>query len=165
MAWLTSTSLGASTGVAATVSNMQAGAGEPWVLLCTERAPKAFYLQERIAAEFQAKTSAANSDGVFENDKFSYGGRWRGDAVYGFWQLAFGSKATLDVTNFTAAYTAMMKFNGDGNRKLGITPDLLICGPNNMAAAEALLKAQQNANGASNVNYNKVKLVVSAWLQ
>lgn len=152
------------TGVATTVSNMQAGILEPWVLLCTGRAPQPFYLQERIVAEFQAKTNAASSDAVFENDMFSYGGRWRGDAVYGFWQLAFGSKAALDAANFTAAYTAMMKFKGDGNRKLGIVPDTLVVGPDNMAAAEALLKAQQNAAGASNINYNKVKLVISPWM-
>lgn len=151
-------------GVAATVSNMQAGVGEPWVLLCTGRSPQPFYLQERIVAEFTPKNSAANSDGVFENDVFSYGGRWRGDAVYGFWQLAFGSKATLDAANFTAAFAAMMKFKGDGNRKLGIVPDTMVVGPDNMAAAEALLKAQQNAAGASNINYNKVKLVVSPWM-
>lgn len=151
-------------GVANTVSNMQAGVGEPWMLLCTTRAPQPFYLQERIAPEFVAKTSAVNSDGVFENDVFSYGGRWRGEAVYGFWQLAFGSKATLDVANFTAAYNAMLKFKGDGNRKLGIVPDLLVCGPDNLAAAEAMLKAQHNANGASNTNYNKVGLLVTPWM-
>lgn len=151
-------------GVAATVSNMQAGALEPWVLLCTDRAPKPFYLQERVAAEFVPKTSAVNSDGVFENDVFSYGGRWRGDAVYGFWQLAFGSKAALSVANFEAGFLAMETVKGDGNRKLGITPDLLVCGPANRSAAEALLKAQKNAAGADNVNYNKVKLLVTPWM-
>ena len=80
------------TGVAATVSNVQAGAGEPWVLLCTKKAPQPFYLQERVKPEFVAKNSALNSDGVFENDVFTFGGRWRGEAVYGFWQLAYGSK-------------------------------------------------------------------------
>ena len=151
-------------GTAVTVSNMQAGILEPWVLLCTERAPKPFYLQERVAAEFVPKTSAVNSDGVFENDVFSYGGRWRGDAVYGFWQLAFGSKAALTIDNFNAAFLAMETVKGDGNRKLGVTPDLLICGPSNRVAAETLLKAQQNAAGASNINYNKVKLLVTPWM-
>lgn len=151
-------------GVAATVSNMQAGTGEPWVLLCTKRAPKPLYLQERLPAEFAAKNSAANSDGVFENDMFSYGGRYRGVPVYGFWQLAFGSKAALDEASFTGAYKAMMKFKGDGNRKLGIIPDTLVVGPDNLAAAETLLKAVQNANGASNTNFNKVNLVVSPWM-
>ncbi len=101
---------------------------------------------------------------VFDLDVYSFGGRWRGEAAYGFWQCAFGSKAALDAANFNAAYTAMMKFNGDGGRKLGIVPDTLVTGPDNMAAAEALLKAQQNAAGASNTNYNKVQLIVTPWM-
>lgn len=152
------------TGVAGSVSNMQAGAGAPWILLCTKRAAAPIYLQERIAPEFVAKTSAANSGSVFEQDVYSYGGRWRGNAAYGFWQCAFGSKATLDAANFNAAYAAMMEFKGDGGRKLGIKPDLLVCGSANMAAAETLLKAVQNANGASNTNYQKVNLHVTPWL-
>jgi len=152
------------TGVAATVSNVQAGVLEPWVLLCTKKAPKPFYLQERITPEFVSKNNAVNSDGVFENDVFSYGGRWRGDAVYGFWQLAYGSKAALDVTNFNANYKAMMKFKGDGNRKLGIVPDTLLVGPDNLSAAEALIKALVNSNGASNTNYGKVEVIATPWL-
>ncbi|NOT66367.1 MAG: hypothetical protein HOP06_10155 [Methylotenera sp.] len=148
------------TGAVTAYSNMQAGTGEPWVLLCTDRAAKPLYLQERNAAEFYAKTNANNSDSVFETDVFSYGGRWRGNAAYGFWQLAFGSKAALDVTNFTAAFTAMMKVKGDGNRQIGVTPDVLVVGPDNMAAAELILKAQQNAAGATNINYNRVRLIV-----
>ena len=58
----------------------------------------------------------------------------------------------------------MMKFTGDGGRKLGIVPDTMLTGPDNMAAAEALLKAQQNAAGASNTNYNKVQLIVTPWM-
>lgn len=151
------------TGAITLQSNVQAGVLEPWVLLCTDRAPSAIYLQERIAAQFESLTNTNNTQ-VFELDTYSFGGRWRGAAAYGFWQCAFGSKATLDATSFQAAYTAMMKFKGDGNRKLGITPDLLVVGPDNQAAAEALLKAAQNANGASNINYNKVKLLVTPWL-
>lgn len=151
------------TGVATTVSNYQAGAGAPWVLLCTKRAASPFYLQERIAPQFDSVTSTQNNN-VFDNDVFSFGGRYRGEAAFGFWQCAFGSKATLDAANFQANYTAMMKFKGDGNRKLGIVPDTLLVGPDNLAAAETLLKAQQNANGSSNTNYNKVDLVVTPWL-
>ena len=154
------------TGVAVMASNVQiAGApGEPWALLCTERAPKPFYLQERTKAQFIPKTSAVTSDSVFENDAVSYGGRWRGEAVFGFWQLAFGSNDVLDAANFEAAFQSMESVKGDGNRILGVTPDVLICGPANRSAAEQLLKAQQNAAGASNINYNKVKLIVTPWL-
>lgn len=151
------------TGVAVNVSNVQAGAGAPWVLLCTKRAASPIYLQERVPAQFESITSAQNGN-VFDLDVYSFGGRWRGEAAYGFWQCAFGSKAALDATNFNAAYTAMMKFAGDGGRKLGIVPDMLVTGPDNMAAAEALLKALQNANGSSNTNYQKVQLVVTPWM-
>ncbi len=143
-------------GVAASVSNMQAGALEPWALLCTKRAPKAFYLQERMKPEFKASDLLS-----FEQDIFSWGGRWRGDAAYGFWQLAFGSKAELTEANFEAAFKAMMKFQGDGNRPLNIVADTLVVGPDNMAAAEKLIKAINKAGGESNTNYGKVELIVS----
>lgn len=152
------------TGVAVSVSNMQAGAGAPWILLCTNRAASPLYLQERLKPEFIAKTSAANSDSVFEQDVYSYGGRWRGNAAYGFWQCAFGSKAALTAENFESAYAAMMDFTGDGGRKLGIKPNLLVCGSANMSAAEKLLLAQTLDGGASNVNYKKVDLHVTPWL-
>ncbi len=150
-------------GVAATVSNMQAGVGAPWVLLCTKRAAAPIYLQERMPAQFDSITSVQNGN-VFDLDVYSFGGRWRGEAAYGFWQCAFGSKAALDAANFNAAYVAMMKFTGDGGRKLGIVPDTLVTGPDNMAAAEALLKAMKSANGADNTNYNKVQLIVTPWM-
>lgn len=151
------------TGAVTNVSNMQDGAGAPWVLLCTKRAASPIYLQQRMPAEFNSITSTQNTN-VFDLDVYSFGGRWRGEAAYGFWQCAFGSKAALNAANFNAAYEAMMKFRGDGQRKLGIVPDTLLCGPDNMADAEALLKAAQNANGSSNTNYNKVELVVTPWL-
>lgn len=150
-------------GAARSVSNMQEGTGAPWVLLCTKRAAAPIYLQERQAAEFDSITSVQNGN-VFDLDVYSFGGRWRGEAAYGFWQCAFGSKAALNADNFNAAYAAMMKFTSDGGRKLGIVPDTLVTGPDNMAVAEALLKAQQNAAGASNTNYNKVQLIVTPWM-
>jgi len=143
-------------GVSVSVSNMQAGLLEPWALLCTKRAPKAFYLQQRMAPEFKA-----NDNLLFDQDVFSWGGRWRGNSAYGFWQLAFGSQLALTEANFDAAFKGMMKFKGDGNRQLNIVPDTLVVGPDNMAAAETLLKAINKANGASNTNYAKVELVVS----
>jgi phage major head subunit gpT-like protein len=151
------------TGTATTISNVIAGAGEPWVLLCTERAPKAIYLQERVKPEFYSLTSLDNPN-VFDYDRYSFGGRWRGNSAYGFWQLAFGAKAALTEDNFNTAYDAMMKFKGDGNRKLGITPDLLVVGPNNRAAAEKLILAQNKTGGESNTNYKKVELLVSPWM-
>lgn len=153
------------TGVATTVSNMQAGLGEPWVLLCTDRAPKPLYLQERTKAQFWMKPNAMTSDYVFDHDAVPMGGRWRGEAAFGFWQLAFGSKADATVANFEAGFKAMETVNRDGGKPIGATPDLLVCGPNNRSAFEQILKTQKNAAGADNINYNKVKLFVTPWMR
>jgi phage major head subunit gpT-like protein len=151
------------TGAVTPVSNMQAGAGAPWVLLCTKRAPKPLYLQERVAVQFESQTSAATPN-VFDLDVYSFGGRWRGNAAYGFWQCAFGSKADLTVANFEAAYDAMMNFKGDGQRKLGIVADKMLVGPANRVKAETLLNTERLANGASNINYKRVELIVTPWM-
>lgn len=151
------------TGAVTVQSNMQVGAGAPWVMLCTKRAPKALYLQERMPCTLDSVTSAQNQN-VFDLDAYSFGGRWRGNAAYGFWQCAFGSKAALDVANFNAAYNAMGTCKGDGGRKLGILPDTLVVGVSNRVAAETLLLKQTLATGESNTNYKRLELVVTPWL-
>lgn len=151
------------TGAVTSVSNMQSGAGAPWVLLCTKRAAAPFYLQERMAAQFEAVTSSQNQT-VFDLDVYSFGGRWRGEAAYGFWQCAFGGKSALTAANFEAGYDAMMDFQGDGGRKLGVVPDTLIVGPANRAAAEAILLKANLAGGESNTNYKRVDLIVTPWM-
>jgi phage major head subunit gpT-like protein len=151
------------TGAVTAVSNMQTGVGAPWVLLCTKRAPKPFYLQEREKPVFESVTGV-NSAQVFDLDTYSFGGRWRGNAAYGFWQCAWASKDTLNAANMDIGLIAMMNFKGDGQRKLGIMPDTLVCGVSNRAAAEALLLQATLANGASNVNYKRLDLVVTPWM-
>ena len=150
-------------GAATSVSNLQIGTNAPWILLCTKRAPKPMYLQERMAAHFDSQTTDA-SEGVFERDVYSFGGRYRGTAAFGFWQCAFASKAPLTAENFNAAYAAMMKFKGDGGQQLGIRPDLLVCGADLRAAANKLLLAEHLANGESNTNYKAVDLFVTNYL-
>ena len=151
------------TGAVTSVSNMQAGTGAPWVLLCTKRAPKPLYLQERVAVQFESQTTAATPN-VFDLDVYSFGGRWRGNAAYGFWQCAFGSKADLTVANFEAAFDAMMNFKGDGQRKLGIVADKMLVGPSNRVKAETILNREKIAGGDSNINYKRVELVVTPWM-
>jgi len=151
------------TGAVTNVSNLQAGAGAPWVLLCTKRAASPFYLQERIAPQFDSITSVQNAN-VFDLDVFSFGGRWRGEAAFGFWQCAFGSKAALTAANFEAGYDAMLGFKGDGQRKLGTIADTLVTGASNRAAAEAILDKEKLANGESNTNYKRVNLIITPWL-
>lgn len=146
------------------VSNMQAGAGAPWYLLCTKRTLKPFIYQDRAKPELIIKDNPETSDDVFNRDEFRYGTRARGAAGFGFWQTGFGSKAELTRANFEAARTGMMQFKHDGGKPCGVVPDLLVIGPGNEAKADEILSVQRLANGADNPNYKKVEILVSPWL-
>lgn len=148
------------------VSNDGGGAGDPWFLLDLSRPIKPIIFQRRKAPQFVAK-DRPEDDQVFMRNKFVYGVDDRKNVGFGLWQLAYGSKATLDATAYSAARTAMMGFkrdDGEGNTPLGITPTHLVVGPTNESAGRAIVEAQFNAAGASNVWYNTAKLIVVPWL-
>lgn len=151
------------TGTAATVSNVVGGAGPAWYLLDTSRPLKPLIFQERTKPEMEAMT-AANDEVVFNSDTYRYGVRYRCNAGFGFWQMAFKSSAALDGASFAAARQAMETFKADGGRPLGITPTLLVVPPTLRSGAEELLLAMQKANGASNTNYKAVDLLVTPWV-
>ncbi len=148
----------------ASVSNMQAGAGNPWFLLDTSRALKPLIYQERRGYEFASMTDKESSDHVLMKDEYLYGVDGRSNVGFGFWQMAFGSKATLDATNFDAAFAAMLAFKNDEGRPLGVKPKLLVCGGSNRSAALEVVKAERRANGATNTNRDVVDVLVVPWL-
>ncbi|MCX8016392.1 MAG: Mu-like prophage major head subunit gpT family protein [Rhodocyclaceae bacterium] len=150
------------TGTAATVSNLQAGAGAPWYLLDCSRALKPLIFQERTTPELEAMT-ASDDEGVFTRDEYRYGIRYRCNAGFGFWQLAYKSKAALDAANFNAAVAAMMSIKADGGRPMGVKPTHLVVPPSLRADALALIEAQQ-ISGSSNPNYKAVEVIVSPWV-
>lgn len=145
------------------VSNMQAGASAPWFLLDTTRPLKPLILQERVKPDFVAQDDPKNPK-VFDQDKFVYGSRARYGVGFGFWQMAFGSKAALTEANFNAGRLAMENFKNDEGVKLGIKPNLLVIGSSNEAAAEEILKKQNKVGGESNVNFNRVEILKAQWL-
>ncbi len=151
------------TGTATLVSNLQAGTGPAWYLLDTSRALKPLIFQERTTPELEAMTSTQD-EGVFMRDEYRYGIRYRCNAGFGFWQLAYKSKAALDAANFNAAMAAMMQIKADGGRPLGIKPTTLVVPPSLRADAMALIEAQLTTGGASNPNYKAVEVIVSPWL-
>ena len=151
------------TGTATLVSNLQAGTGPAWYLLDTSRALKPLIFQERTTPELDALTSTQD-EGVFMRDEYRYGIRYRCNAGFGFWQLAYKSKATLDADSFNAAVAAMMSIKADGGRPLGVRPTTLVVPPSLRADAMALIEAQLTTGGASNPNYKAVEVIVSPWL-
>ena len=61
-----------------------------WFLLCTKRPVKPLIYQQRKKAKFVSKTNETD-DNVFMSKKFIYGADSRGNAGFGFWQMAVGS--------------------------------------------------------------------------
>ena len=150
-------------GEAQSVSNVQAGAAAPWYLLDTRRPLKPIIYQEREKPNFVAM-DAENDANVFTRKEYIYGVDCRCNVGFGFWQMAFGSKLELDAANFEAAYNAMGAFKGDGNRPLGIMPNLLVVGASNASAGKKVVEAQLINGGDSNINYQRVDLLICPWL-
>ena len=146
-------------GKEAAVSNLQAGALEPWYLFDTSKVVKPLIWQERVPYEFRA-LNKPEDENVFMRDEHLYGVRARVNAGVGLWQLALKSKGDLTDANYEAARAAMMALRGDGGRLLGIMPNLLIVPPALEAKARKLIVAATGDAGASNVWANSAELIV-----
>ena len=144
------------------VSNIQAGTETPWYLLDTSRAIKPLVFQERKKAEFVSMTKS-DDENVFTANQYRYGVDSRCNVGYGFWQMAFGSKAALTGANFNDAFSSMASFKSDEGRPLGIKPSILIVPPTLRAAALEIINAE-TIGGTSNTNRGAVDVVVSPWL-
>lgn len=156
------------------VSNMQAGSGPAWFLLDTSRPLKPMIFQKRMGYDFQ-RVDQDSDQHVFMKDKFLYGLRARANAGYGFWQMAFGSKAPLTPANFELAVAAMGSLRSDVNRPLGIRPTHLVVPVALEGAARRLLKGgsrietvevgeSEQAVAVSNEWTDAVELIVTPFL-
>lgn len=148
---------------AGVVSNTGGGAGAAWFLLDTSRPLKPLIFQKRQDYKLTSMIDE-NDEGVWMRKEYRYGVDARVNAGYGFWQMAYGSKQTLDAAAFNAAVVAMMSQKSDEGRPLGIKPTLLVVSPANRAAAMAIIEAETLASGASNTNFKAVELYVCEWL-
>lgn len=146
------------------VANMQAGGGEMWILVDFSRPLKPFIFQKRRDYEFTYKEDPKTSDQVFMRDEYAYGVDARVAAGFGFWQMAFASKAELTATNLRAAYEKMRAFTDDEGRPLGIKPTHLIVGNTNYFKARDILMSEQ-IDGSTNTNRNLVQLIEAPLLK
>lgn len=156
------------TGVSKATSNIYkktgSAAGTPWYLLSLNRPLKPLIHQQRTGMELESLTDPKD-ESVFMEDTYRYGIRYRGNFGYGLWQQAVASKASLDSDSFEAAYKLMQSFKRDGGDPMGIVPTALVVPPSLQSAAEKILKRTVLDNGAGNINYNKVELIVNPWLE
>ncbi len=151
------------TGVAQSVSNTGGGSGAPWFLLCTRGALKPLIYQVRKEFEFVAKDRVTD-DNVFDLREFRYGADARSNVGFGFWQMAYGSKSTLNAANYATARAALTGMKGDFGNPLGLVPDLLVCGPSLESAARKLLNSEYASGGETNEWKGTAELLVCPWL-
>lgn len=140
----------AADGSQTSVSNFPGGAGTAWYLLDTTRAIKPLIFQLRRAAQLTALTSLDDPN-VFFKKQFIWGTDMRAAAGFGLWQLAYASKQDLTVANYMAARAAMQGMTGDHGRPLRLKPTLLVVPPSLESNGLTVLKAERDANGATNI--------------
>jgi phage major head subunit gpT-like protein len=145
------------------VSNTGGGSGVPWFLLDASRTLKPIILQKRKDFEF-AMLDRPTDQNVFLNKEFLYGADARANTGYGFWQMAYGSKQTLNAENYATARAAIMGFKGDYGRPLGLVPNLLVVPPSLESAARKILNSEYAAGGETNEWKGTAELMVTPWL-
>ena len=150
-------------GTKTTVANTDGGSGAPWFLLSTNRALKPIIYQEREKPQFVAKDNPTDTN-VFTNKEFVYGVDGRSNVGYGFWQMAWGSKQTLDAAHYATARAAIQGMKGDHGRPLGIVPNLLVVPPSLESAGRKLLNSENAAGGETNEWKGTAELLVVPWL-
>ncbi len=144
-------------------SNTGAGAGAPWFLMDLSRKyMKPLIFQERMKAEF-VQMNRPNDQGMFMENQAIYGAKARYVAGFGFHQLAYGSKSTLDAAAFKAARVALETQRRSDGSALPVKATHLVCGPSRRDEAEATL-TEKLAGGATNPLYKAVELVVDTSL-
>ena len=145
------------------VSNHGGGAGAPWFLMDLSRPVKPIILQIRKEPQFVAMDSQTDEN-VFRRKKFQYGVDDRKNVGFGLWQLAFGSKQTLDPAGYEAARNGLGGMKNDEGQPMGLRGTHLIVGQSHESAGRALLLNERLANGATNTWFNSAELVVVPWL-
>ncbi len=156
------------TGAVSTVSNYDDGGGAPgpaWYLLDCRRQLRPFIFQERMKAELEEKSDPRTSDVVFMKDQYLYGARARHAVGYGFWQMAYKSRAPLTEASFKAAREGMRTIARDGGTPMGIRPTHLVVGPSLQAAAEDLILRDLIGSGNKNPLYKSVEVLDIDWIE
>ncbi len=140
--------------------------GDAWYLLDTTRAIKPIIYQERKKPKFVAMTKEDDED-VFMRKLYRYGVDLRCNVGFGFWQMAYGVKAELNLDNLWAAYSNMRSFKADGGRPLGIKPNMLVIPVSLEKTATQLLNRELFADGGTSVSNElrgKFKTVIPDFL-
>lgn len=146
-----------------TIPNTDGGTGTNWFLMDTTRALKPLILQKRKDFKLVAKDRETD-DNVFDENENIYGVDGRMNGGFGFWQMAWGSKQTLNAANYATARAALSGMKGDYERPLGLTPNLLVVPPSLESAGRKLLNSENGPGGETNEWKGTAELLVVPWL-
>lgn len=150
-------------GETTTVSNTGGGSGTSWFLLDTRRAIKPLILQKRKDFNF-VSLDREQDQNVFMNREFVYGSDARANVGFGFWQMAYGSKQTLDGDAYGTARSVLSGMKGDYGRPLGNMPNLLVVPPSLESAGRKMLNSEYGTGGETNEWKGTAELLVVPWL-
>lgn len=151
-------------GLPTSVANTDGGAGTPWFLLDVSRVIKPIILQVRRDFSDIVSLDKPNDENVFWRNEYIYGVDARMNAGFGFWQMAWGSKQTLDAAHYATARAALGTMKGDYGRPLGLKGNLLVVPPSLESAGLKLLNNELGANGETNEWKGTAELLVVPWL-
>lgn len=144
------------------VSNMQAGVGPAWFLLDTSRVLKPIVYQTRQPFDLTALDNPTDAN-VFHRKEFIYGVDGRANAGYGFWQMAYASKADLTAANYELARQALAGFKDDEGKPMGARGVTLVV-PGTLEGAGLRLINRQVVGASDNEWAGTAKLIVAPWL-
>jgi phage major head subunit gpT-like protein len=150
-------------GTPQSVSNTGGGSGTGWYLLDVSRAIKPIIFQERKKPEFVA-LDKVDDPNVFMKKEFLYGVDGRSNVGFGFWQMAYGSKQTLNAAAYATARAALAEMKGDHGRPLGLMPNLLVVPPSLESAGRKILNSELGSGGETNEWKGTAELLVVPWL-
>ncbi|SEH72928.1 Mu-like prophage major head subunit gpT [Rheinheimera pacifica] len=136
--------------------------GEPWFLIDDTKVLKPVVFQNR--RPFVFKNMNPNEEYTWFNNKYAAGVDGRCNVGFSFPQLAIGSKAALTKANYEAAKKQLQKMKKVDGTPIGVRPTKLIVGPENEAAAKALISMMLVDGGNTNIYYNDVEIVVSSLI-
>jgi phage major head subunit gpT-like protein len=151
-------------GVETSVANTDGGAGTPWFLIDDSRPLKPLIYQERKKFTNLVRMDKEDDANVFTKKEYQYGIDGRCQVGFGFWQMAWGSKQTLNAANYEVARVGLSGLKGDFGRPLAINPKLLIVPPALEGAARKVVGVATVNGGEENPWFKTAEVLVCPWL-
>lgn len=146
------------------VANTDGGSGTPWFLMDVSRPLKPLIYQERKAFGNLVRLDREDDHNVFMKKQFLYGLDGRANVGFGFWQMAWGSKQTLNAANYEIARVALGEMKADFGKPLALNPRLLLVPPSLEGAANEIVQSRLINGGETNKWAGTAEVMVSPWL-